>query len=155
VRFADVPINKSGKGLELTKRHALWDRKTAAAIAAAYGGAAATVQDYSDTKLLNLFMLTAVQAPSPRLYVPYVDAAYLGLALPPDELRTYGQTQCEVRNDPTVKGRKPAADSAHTVVCQRVGPHLTVQIRGVSGDVLGTRPSTVAALVDQAFVAMS
>ena len=44
-----------------------------------------------------------------------------------------------------------APDSAHTVMCQRSGPHLTVQFRNVVGDHLGVHPEVVAQMVDQTY----
>jgi hypothetical protein len=155
IRFGDVKLSKTGLGLKQAKRHAAWDRKTAAAASAAYSGAAAVSEDYSNEGFTDFALLVAVRAPSPKLYVPYSDPAVLGVVKPFSEVRTYGDVQCQVQNDPTVAGKKPTPESVHVVLCQRSGPHLTVQIRNVSGDHLGFRPDTVAQMVDQAFSALS
>src|SRR4051812_38381936 len=128
VRFGDVKINRTGLGLKQARRHAAWNQKTAAAASAAYAGAQAIAEDYSNDGLTDFALLVAVKAPTPKLYVPYVDAAYLALAKPPQEVRAYGDVQCQVQNDPTASGRKPAPESVHVIMCQRSGAHLTVQI---------------------------
>jgi hypothetical protein len=151
VRFGDVKVSKTGIGLKQAKRHAAWDQKTASMVSAAYGGAQAISEDYSNEGLTDFALLVAVKAPSPKLWVPYSDPVTLGLVKPFQEVRTFGDVQCKVQNDPTVAGKKPAADSVHVVGCQRNGPHLTVQIQNVSGDHLGNHPETVAQMVDQAF----
>jgi hypothetical protein len=154
-RFGDLKLNKTGPGLKTAQRHAAWNRKTAAAASAAYAGAQAIAEDYSNDGLTDFALLVAVKAPTPRLFVPYTDPAALGVAKAPQEVRTYGSVQCQVQNDPTVAGRKPAAESVHTIMCQRSGPHLTVQIRGVTGDHLGNHPETVAQLIDQVYTSLS
>jgi hypothetical protein len=153
-RFGDLKINQSSRGQALAKRHNAWNQKTAAAASAAYGGAAAIAQDYANDGLTDFALLVAVKGPTPKLYVPYNDAKYLGLARAPQEVRVYGDVQCIVHNDPTVTGRKPAPDSVHVGLCQRSGPHLTVQVQGVGGQ-LGNHPETVAQLIDQEFAALS
>jgi hypothetical protein len=154
VRAEDAKINRTGPGKKNAARIVAWSRRTAAALAAAYGGAAAGAQDYSDDSFENLFLLLAVRAPTPRPVVPYVDAAYLGLVRPPDEVRSFGAVSCVLHNDATATGHTPAPDSVHTVLCQRSGPHLTVQLRSVSGD-LGNHPDQVARLVGEAFASLS
>jgi hypothetical protein len=155
IRFGDIKLSKTGTGLKQAKRHAAWDRKTAAAASAAYGGAAAVSEDYSNEGYTDFALLVAVKAPSPKLFVPYSDPVVLGLVKPFSEVRVYGDVQCQVQNDPTVAGKKPAANSVHVILCQRSGPKLSVQLRSVSGDHLGSRPDVAAQMVDQAFTALS
>jgi hypothetical protein len=155
LRFGDAKLSKTALGLKQAKRHAAWDRKTAATAAAAYGGAAAISEDYTNEELSDFALLVAVKAPTTRLWVPYTDPVVLGVVKPFSEVRTYGSVQCQVQNDPTIPPKKPVAASVHTVMCQRSGPHLTVQLRNVSGDHLGNHPEKVAQMVDQAFTALS
>ncbi len=156
IPFRDVKIIKTNaQGAKQAKRHELWDRKTAATLSAAYGGAQAVAEDYSNEDLSDSALLVAVKAPSPKLWVYYSDPVTLGLVRPFQEVRTFGQVQCKVQNDPTIAGKKPAPSSVHVAGCQRSGPHLTVQIQNVAGDELGNHPETVAQLVDQAYDALS
>ncbi len=94
-----------------------------------------------------------MRAPSPLPWEEGVDAARLGLAVSPHEVRTIGRVACELRNDPTPAGQTPAQGTAHVVACTRTARDLTVTIDGPSGD-LGTQPSVVAALVEIAFSAV-
>jgi hypothetical protein len=154
VRFQDAPRNKRGPGLKLAKRQQTWDRRTAALLSRAYGGATATAQRYTNQGLDNSFQLLAVGAPSPRLFAPYEDAAFLGLARPPSEVLTLGTVDCLVQNEPTARGGTPPPTSVHIVTCQRLDKHLTVQVTRVSGD-LGNDPAAVSKLVDQAWSELS
>jgi hypothetical protein len=155
VRIADAKLSKSGPGLKQAQRQAKWDRKTAATASAAYGGAAAVTEYYSNDGFTDFALLVAVKGPSPKLFVPYSDPVVLGVVKPFSEVRTYGDVQCQVQNDATVPPKKPAPDSVHVVACQRSGPHLTVQMRNVSGDHLGNHPEVVAQMIDQAYEALS
>jgi hypothetical protein len=150
VRFQDARSNKSGSGLKLAKRQQVWDRRTAAVLSRAYGGAAAAAQRYTNQGLDNFFLLLAVRASSPRLFAPYEDAEYLGLARPSSEVLTRGAVDCLVQNEPTARGGSPPPTSVHVVTCQRSDKHLTVQITRVSGD-LGNATAAVSNLVEQAW----
>lgn len=154
VRIEDVPLNRTGAGLRITKRYAGWDRRTAASLSRAYGGVPAAAQLYSDKGLENMFLLLAVRAPSPRLFTPYQDPGYLGLARPQNEVRTIGDVDCLVFNDPTPRGKTPPADSVHVVECRRSGRQLTVSIVHVTGD-LASAPATAAQLVDAGWNALT
>jgi hypothetical protein len=113
------------------------------------------VESYASPDLLTMFSLIAVRASAPGLIVLYQDPKYLQLARAPTELLTFGATTCQVQNDPTPIGKKPAADSVHVIQCQRTGPHLTVRLASVASDELGSKPSAAAAVVDQAWQALS
>ncbi|MHA6763796.1 hypothetical protein [Streptacidiphilus sp. PAMC 29251] len=103
--------------------------------------------------MAEIVTLNAVSASSPQPYVPYEDAAQLGLAVPTDQLVQVGQVACVVFNQPTAAGQKPAGDSVVVTYCQRTGSGLTVQLRA-SGD-LQHQPAEMAALVDKAWSALS
>jgi hypothetical protein len=151
MRFQDVPINSSGPGKVVARQHVEDNAKSTKLLSQAYGGAAATVQDYADNGLLNMALLLLVRAPSPRPFVPYQDAKFLGLATPPQQVLRYGDVWCEILySPPTVAGRKPAPSSVNVVGCRKSNPKLTVWIQDVSGGLLHD-PAAVAALVDQAW----
>ncbi|MDH6126489.1 hypothetical protein [Kitasatospora sp. GP82] len=121
----------------------------------AYGGAPAVVQGFADAGVEQMFTLAAVRAASPRPYVPFEDAALLGLAVPTDQLLTIGNVDCVLYNQPTPAGQQPKPETVVVNYCQRAGAGLTVQIRQVGGDDLRQHPDRVAALVDQAWSAVS
>jgi hypothetical protein len=154
MRLRDVPIEKQ-KGQKDLARRAAWNGKTSAAVSAAYGGPQAVAETYSTKELEVFALLVAVRAPSPKLYAPYVDAKYLDLARPEQEARVYGDVQCLVQNLPTLRPAKPTPDKVFTILCQRSGPHLTVQLRDISGPALQHHPEIAAQMVDQAYAAMS
>ncbi|MFC1430125.1 hypothetical protein ACEZDB_05560 [Streptacidiphilus sp. N1-3] len=129
------------------------DTKSAQRLSQAYGGAKAVVQHYADSEVAEIVILDAVSASSPQPYVPYEDAAQLGMAVPPDQLVQVGQVACVVYNQGTAAGQKPTAESVVVNYCQRTGSGLTVQLRA-SGD-LQHQPQQMAALVEKAWTALS
>lgn len=149
VRYADVTKNKSGPGQKLVKRYATWSQKTAAVISAAYGGAPAVMERYSDQNFATLLALYAVRAPSPKPWTTYVDPVFLGVVRPLTETLTFGDVTCLVQNAQTPRGQKPAKDSVITIRCQRSDSHLTVMVDAQG--VLQHSPQGVAALVDDAW----
>lgn len=133
---------RNDDGRTVAQRRADWDRRSGERLSAAHDGAGAVVQTYSDDTAENSFMLEAVRAPVPfPPYVPYTDAKTLGLDHPLEELRTFGDVACLVRNDPS---------QAYVMTCLRTEAGLTVQISHVGGDLLQS-PEKVAGLVADAW----
>ena len=131
------------------------DPQSAKNLSAAYGGAAAVVQRYSDADLANFVTLEAVRAQSPTPYVPYESAQDLGLAKPDQEIETFGAVHCLVANTPTQAGQLPQEASANTVTCERTSAHLTVRLRfGGGGDLMHT-PQQAADLANWAWGLLS
>ncbi|EOD66022.1 hypothetical protein [Amycolatopsis vancoresmycina] len=130
------------------------DRETGARVSAAYGGAAAVVQEYRDDRLLRGLQLTAVRAASPELIATYEDPQALGVAKPGTELVRVGAVQCLVHNDPAAPGSAPDPELSFVTNCQRTGPGLTVAVRSLGAD--GNRdPAKIASLLDQAWDTLS
>jgi hypothetical protein len=126
------------------------DRETATRVSAAYGGAAAVVQQYQDDQLRRGVQLTAVRALSPELVAPYEDLEALDLAKPSTELVRVGAVQCLLHNDPTPTGSTPDPESSFVINCQRTGPGLTVTVRSLGTE--GNRdPQELAGLVELAW----
>ncbi|MFJ7047722.1 hypothetical protein ACIQVC_30585 [Streptomyces sp. NPDC101112] len=144
----------ASKGKELAERNRDWDDRSGERLSEAHGGAAATVQSFSDSRLESFFQFAAVRGPSPRPYVPYTDPAALGLEKPTTEKVTFGKVDCVLQHQPTNAGNEPEPDSVSTVSCQRGDERLTVLVRDVTGD-LTHEPSEVARLVDEAWAGLT
>jgi phage gp37-like protein len=129
------------------------DQATAAAVSAAYGGSSAGVTTYTAEDLSGSATAVVVRASSPALWVIAQDAAWLGVVLPLREVRTVGDAQCSIQNDPTVAGKQPAPDSVHVLMCQRTSPTLTVQV--LPNGAVGQDPTAVVAMVDSLFQSAS
>jgi hypothetical protein len=141
-QFADVPTLR-GKGQDTVTRQRNWDGKSSEALSASRDGAGAVVQQYSDKNLENMFWLEAVRSPSPPgLYVPYSDPEVLGLDKPTEEVLTFGEVSCAVRNQPD--------GTTFVMRCERTSGDLTVAVTHVSGDLL-ENPRDVATMVDDAW----
>lgn len=143
VKHGDASVfAENANGREVAQRRDDWDAKSAERLAAAHDGAGAFVQTYTDKDVRNTFMLEVVRAPAPfPPYVPYSDPKDLGMERPLEELRTFGDVGCLVRNDPA---------QSYLTSCLRTNANLTVQISHVSGD-LAQDPAEVAGLVDKAW----
>ncbi|MFF8812692.1 hypothetical protein [Streptomyces pactum] len=153
-RFGDAAGAVSHEGAERTARRvAEADERSATSLSAAYGGAPAAVQTYTDQEMTGQLMLTAVRAGSPEPFAPYEDAAALGLAEPTREVVRVGEVACVVHNQPVPARRKPGPETVNVEFCQRTEDGLTVQVRGVTAEVR-TRPEDVAALVEEAWSAL-
>jgi hypothetical protein len=78
----------------------------------------------------------AVRAEAPGLTLgPVVDPAYLKLATPDREVKTFGDVQCEVIwNPPALQGQTPDPKNELTANCQRAGSGVTVLVGGSSFD---------------------
>lgn len=140
-RFAEVPaVKKDAAGRDAAARRVDWDRRSSELLSAAYDGAAAVVQQYSDDALEQTFHLEVVRAPSPKPYLPYADAKAMGLSKPPEEVVEIGDVSCAVRNI--------ESGPSQVMTCMRTADDLTVVISHVGSD-LGESPDKVAALVDE------
>jgi hypothetical protein len=122
--------------------------ETVKSAASAYGGASVAAESYSNPDLGALFFLVAVRASTPQPWVPFEDAARLGIVKPQHEVVTFGEVGCIVLNTPTPVGKTPADDSVSLVSCQRSDPTLTVVLADASHDL---RPSDAADVVNEAF----
>jgi hypothetical protein len=149
VRFAAVKKNQTGPGQKIAKTYASWSQKTAAVISAAYGGAPAVMERYSDQTFATMAVLYAVRAPSPKLWTAYTDPVFYGVVRPLMETQTFGDVTCLIQNAQTARGQKPAKDSAIALRCQRSDAHLTVMVEAQGA--VQHSPSGVAALVDDAW----
>lgn len=119
----------------------------------AYDGASATAALYSNDELTDHMLVVAVAAHSPGLAAPGYDLERLQVALPPTEVRTYGEVECLLRNQPVAVGE---VDEDMTFVehCQRSSDDLTVRILHAGGE-HANDPETVAAYVDEAFESLA
>ena len=144
VRQGDAEAyDRNDRGRDLAERRADWDRRSGERLSAAYHGAGAVVQTYTDDDLETTLMLEAVRAPATvPPYVPYTDPKVLGMDRPIEEVREFGAVSCAIRNN--------APDQSYVISCGRSAGDLTVQITHVSGD-LGQDPAAVAKLVDIAW----
>lgn len=116
----------------LTDRLANAQRLTTAAYQAAYGGAAAGYQAYSDADLESLVSVIAVRADSPGMTIgPVYAAADLGMAVPTTEVVQVGDVDCLIRRTTRVAaGQQEDPDDALTTNCQQTGSGLTVLVQG-------------------------
>ncbi|KUJ65074.1 hypothetical protein ACZ90_51690 [Streptomyces albus subsp. albus] len=130
------------------------DAKSAELLSQAYGGAKTMVARYADADLDDSVQLVVVRASSPDPFVPYEDAAYLGLAKPNREVVRIGKVACTVYNQPTNAGQRPTPESVNVELCQRTGDGLTVQVRMGGGD-LRNHPDRIAELVETAWSQVS
>ncbi|MEZ0115237.1 hypothetical protein ABH920_009272 [Catenulispora sp. EB89] len=153
---AYVPLAQNPKTDAATaKRIQTSDPISAKNLSAAYGGAATTVQQYSDAGLENFVELEAVRAQSPTPFLPYVDAASIGMDKPTQEVDTFGHVNCLVANTPVPAGQQEQPGSSSAVTCERTSAHLTIRLRfGGDGDLMHS-PQQAAALVDTAWNSMS
>ena len=150
---ASAPAMQNEQGQRQVDRWQRWNERTAQQVSEAFGGAAAVAATYVDDDLLSFVPLVAVRAQAPLPWVPYQDAAELGLARPPQELVRFGDVACVVQNQATPEGQEPAGDAAITTSCMRTGPGLTVQVL-YPGPELGHQPEQVARLVDEAWASL-
>jgi xanthosine utilization system XapX-like protein len=141
-RFADVPALRGEDQTSVTRQRN-WDHKSSEQLSTSHDGAGAVVQQYADKDLENMFALEAVRSPSPpALYVPYTDPKDLGTDKPMEEVLTFGDVSCAVRN---------LTEGTPSVMrCERTDGALTVAITHVGGD-LAEHPRDVATLVDEAW----
>jgi hypothetical protein len=124
--------------------------RTIPAVSAAYDGAAADVQLYSDTQLEGLTTVHAVRAESPGLTLPTVqDAVDLGLAAPQQEVKSFGEVEClVVMVNVTPAGEQTSEDDFLPSVCQRTGPGLTVRVYSTSDTTVDTAVNRTNAAFD-------
>jgi hypothetical protein len=156
VRFADVKLNKSARAAKSVANEKNSDAKTASALSAAYDGAGADVQVYADQQLATTLAVWAVRGPTPRPVVAYVDAKYLGLALPPHEIKKVGSSYCSISTiQQTPAGQKPPAAATHTDYCQRSSDSLTVTVYAYGDSTLSRHPDQVVSLVDRVWSSVS
>lgn len=134
------------KGKAIADRYRDWDQRSSERLSAAYDGAGAFVQTYTDDNLEQSFTVEAVRAPTPYPpYAPYSDPKVLGMDRPTEELREFDDVGCLIRNDPS---------QSYVISCVRTDDNLTVRITHVTGDLLED-PETVAELVDTAWQELS
>lgn len=125
------------------------DRENAARISAAYSGAAAASRIYMDPKAERGYKLTAVRAGSPGLVAVYTDTS-LNVPGPFEEIRRFGDVECQIRSDQREPTAAPVAK-----VCQRTGPGLTVRLEpGFTTDG-SLDPEKMAAAVAEAWDALA
>ncbi|WP_194905759.1 hypothetical protein [Catenulispora rubra] len=136
------------------KRIQASDPISAENLSAAYGGAATVVQQYSDAGLENFVVLEAVRAQSPTPFLPYVDAASIGMAKPNQEVDTFGHVSCLVAYIPVPAGQQEQPGDSSAITCERTSAHLTVRLRFGGGGDLMHSPQQAAALVDTAWSLM-
>jgi hypothetical protein len=95
-------------------------------VSSAYGGAPANARVYHDPALRDLVLVIAVRKRSPGLFATAGSADSLGLALPLQEVDSFGPVQCLVRNGVVANGQPVPKDVHNTVRCQRSDSHLIV-----------------------------
>ncbi|MGW2378314.1 hypothetical protein [Kitasatospora sp. NPDC001683] len=121
----------------------------------AYGGAAATVRQYTDEGMRDFLVLEAVRAASPKPYTPYVDPASLGQAKPGTEVVTVGQVSCLVSYQPILTGQDVTPEKTNVQLCERTSAHLTVRLRFAGSEELQHHIDQAAHLTDQAWSALA
>ncbi|GAA2682424.1 hypothetical protein [Streptomyces lunalinharesii] len=149
VEFQGAAHRSGNRGADQTARRiATSDAQSTSLLSRAYGGAGAAVRTYAQPADLSVtFMVGVVRGGSPAPFVPYQDAAALGLVRPMREVRTVGGVACVLVNQPTPAGQTPRPDSVTVDHCQRTKEGLTVTVGNISGD-LHNSPDQVAALVE-------
>lgn len=152
VEFQGAARRSGSRGADQTaQRIAKSDAESTHLLSRAYGGAGAAVRTYAQRDDASTTVLvSAVRGGSPAPFVPYQDAAALGLVRPMREVRTVGDVACLIVNQPTPAGQTPRPDSVNVDHCQRTKEGLTVTVGNISGD-LRTSPDQVAALVEDAW----
>lgn len=90
---------------------------------------------YADAKLERQFSVVVVRATYPHLTNgPVIDPAFLGLAVAPQRIASFGEVQCLIVQTGSVPGGKqPDPKDQFTSICQRSGPALTVQLYAGGG----------------------
>jgi hypothetical protein len=148
VPFDQVALNQTARAADNVSRVESWDEQSSRRLSKSNNGAAALVRTYADKDLKNQISVLAYRAPtaSPQ-FVPYQDAATLGLVHAPDEVEQFSDVSCMIHNDPTPAGNTPSPNSVHTTSCIRTGDSLTVEIRP-TGDI-SNEPQRVADLADE------
>jgi hypothetical protein len=111
---------------KLTQREKETSELIAKRVSSAYGGAPANARVYHDPALRDQILVIAVRRPSPGLFTTAGSADSLGLALPVQEVASFGPVQCLVRNDMVATGQPIPKDVHNTVRCQRSDSHLTL-----------------------------
>jgi hypothetical protein len=150
VQQADAKPNREHEqGRKIARQRDDWDRRSSERLSESHDGAGAVVQTYADDDLQNFFALEAVRAPVAfPPYVPYTDPETLGFGKPSEEVRTFGDVACAIRNS--------GPDDSFVVLCVRSDAELTVQITHVAGDdALSQNPEAVAELVATAWEELS
>jgi hypothetical protein len=129
---------------------------TEPAYSKAFGGAAATYRAYSDSGLEKTPYVIAVRAEAPGLTLgPVTDPAYLRLATPDREVKTFGEVSCQILwNPPTLEGKTPDPASQYVLNCQRSGSGVTVFVGG-SGFVGPADVQAMVGLTNAAWSAVS
>ncbi len=135
--------------------HADTARLTVAAYQQAFPGAGIGVRQYADADLEHMAGVIAVRAQAPGLTLGLVtDPAEQGLVANYQEVRSHGDAQCLVINQPIAKGQ-PADDSKMTVArCQKASKSLTVWVSG-SGFTGPQGMTDMVDLVDHAYSAVA
>jgi hypothetical protein len=130
---------------------------TVAAYQRANPGAAVAYHAYTDGELLAQIGVIAVRATYPRLTLgPVLDPAYLGLAAPPQQIKTFGEVECVIAQmQITVAGRPIDPKNEAATMCQRTGPALTVQVYGGSSIPGPAGEQQMVALTEAAWTAAS
>ncbi|HKE13240.1 MAG TPA: hypothetical protein VKB80_00120 [Kofleriaceae bacterium] len=149
-RVADIALyKKSAQGVKTAERIQTWNAQSAARFSQSHGDAPAAAETYSDAAVRTHFTVFAARdgrAAPP--FVPYEDAAYLGVVKPSQELLVFGKVYCVISNRTTPAGQEPAEESVAVQSCIRSSDSLTVQAAHIMGD-LASHPRDVAGLVEQ------
>jgi hypothetical protein len=148
VQFADAKPNRENQqGRKLSRQRADWDRRSSERLSESHDGAGAVVQGYADDELLNFVTLEAFRAPVAfPPYVPYTDPDTLGFGKPSEEVRTFDDVACTIRND--------GPEQSYVTMCLRSDDQLTVQVTHIGGD-LNQNPEAVARVVSAAWDELS
>lgn len=150
--FADVRVPDDRKDQQ-AKNAAAQQKEAdsnAKRLAGLHDGAGTAVSEYASSDLKTLVSVTAVRTKLDPLYVDEADASRLGLAVPIEVTKTYGDVTCIVHNPTTTQGGTPDSSQVFAEVCQRSSARLTVQLRGSTN----TSPSAAAKLTDDVFDAI-
>ncbi len=157
--LADSSMSESRKASTLAAQQSNQDtvtKLTVSSYQAANPGAAVAYRAYADPKLLHVAGVIAVRASYPGLTMgPVDDPAYLGLAVPRTQVKTFGDVQCLVVQQQLTRAGSPV-DPANdvTTMCQRTATALTVQVYGSSFDGAADQ-QTLIALTSAAWASVS
>jgi len=169
--FADfLTVNKTAiaassmsadkKAAQLAKQEANQsnvEQLTVASYRRASPGAAVAFHGYADSGLEHFVNIIAIRAAYPGLTLgPVPDPAYLGLAVPQQQVKSFGQVDCLVTQSRTTLAGKPVdPDNDVTTMCQRTGDSLSVQVYGGGGFTGVAGQQAMVALTNSAWNAAS
>ncbi len=158
--IAASPMSADKKAAQLGRQEANQlkvEQLTVASYQRANPGAAVAFRGYANSDLEHFVNVIAVRAAYPGLTLgPVPDPAYLGLAVPQQQVKSFGQVDCLVTQSRTTLAGQPVdPENDVTIMCQRTGEALSVQLYGGGGFTGVADRQTMVALTNSAWNAAS